>query len=371
MRNSRELVVDFSLLPPDERVLVAVSGGADSVALLLVLREAMLREEREGLHVAHVNHGLRGRESDQDEAFVVALCNKLNVEVTCRRVHVALKNGRFSENGARIARYAAFRGIAHETSCSIVAMGHTANDVLETILLNLARGATVGGLAGIAPVRVLDSSLRVVRPLLGVTRTQTEALCRDYEIKWREDSSNACLQLNRNLVRHQIVPLLCEVANKDLDALSRQTTRAAQLWRDDLDFLDQSAKALLQQLKLRSAPNVLALDGLAFSKLPVAMQRRVLRAAAQQVMAKTEDSNSQTNGSDTASGVTHGFVSEIGSESVETVRHHVAAGGRRTVWQWRRGLNVEWSGAKSGNRIRLWRVEINESGAEEQPQSLL
>lgn len=367
MRNSRKLVVDFSLLPPDERVLVAVSGGADSVALLLAVREAMLQEERGGLHVAHINHGLRGRESDQDEAFVIALCDKLKVKITTQRVHVALKNGRFSENGARIARYAALQEIAHENSCSIVATGHTANDVLETVLLNLARGATVGGLAGIAPIRVLDSGARVVRPLLGVTRTQTEALCRDYETKWREDSSNACLQLNRNLVRHQIVPLLCEVASKDLDALSRQAARAAQLWRDDLDFLDQSAKALLQQLKLRSAPNVLALDGLAFGKLPVAMQRRVLRAAARQVMAKTEASNSQTNGSDTDSGVTHGFVSEIGSESVETVRHHVAAGERRTVWQWRRGLNVEWTGAKSGNRIRLWRVEINESGAEEQP----
>ena len=347
MHNSQKLPVDFSLWPPHERILVAVSGGADSVALLLALRE-----ECEELHVAHINHGLREAESDEDEAFVVALCDKLKVEITMRRVHVSLQNGRFSENAARIARYAALREIAREKSCSVLATGHTANDQLETVLLHLARGATVGGLAGIAAVRVLDSDLRVVRPLLGVTRTQTEALCRHYETKWRNDSSNACLQFNRNRVRHQIVPLLCEVANKDADVLSGQTARAAQLWRDDLEFLDGAAKALLQQLQLRSRPGVLALDGLAFGKVPIAMQRRVLRVAARQLMA------------DESSG-------EIGSEPIEAVCRHVAADGRRMVWQWRGGLNVEWTGAKSGNRLRLWRVGIKESGAEEPPHSLL
>jgi tRNA(Ile)-lysidine synthase len=348
MRNFQRPPVDFSLLPPHERVLVAVSGGADSLALLLALQE-----ERENLHVAHINHGLRGAESDEDEAFVVSLCHALKAEITTRRVHVESQNGRFSENAARLARYAALRQIAHENSCSIIVTGHTANDQLETVLLNLARGAAVGGLAGIAPCRVLDSGLRVVRPLLGVTRTQTETLCHHHAVQWRDDSSNACLRLNRNRVRHQIVPALCEVAKKDADVLSRQAARAAQLWRDDVEFLEQAAKALLQLLQLRSRLDVLALDGLMFCKAPDAMQRRVLRAAARQVLAEDE------------------LGGEIGSEMVESVRRYVAAGGRRRVWQWRGGLNVEWTGATSGNRIRLWRVEINESGAEEQPHSLL
>ncbi len=349
------LAPDFSLLPPDERVLVAISGGADSLALLLALHE-----KRE-IGAAHVNHGLRGQESDEDERFVVALCRDLNVPIVTRRVQIALKNGRFSENEARVARYKALRETADATGCSIIATGHTANDVLETVLLNLARGATVSGLAGIAPCRVLDAQVRVVRPILSATRTQTENLCRAANIVWREDSSNANRELKRNRVRHEIVPLLCEVGNKNVDVLARQSWSAAQLWRDDLQYLDEAAKALLHSLEVRTRPNVLTLDGLAFQDLPLSMQRRVLRLAIEEIMGENAPK------------------SEIGSKRIEEIQRRIAAHERRAVWQISSEIFIEWTGVKSGNRIRLWRVERSMSerakkgdkNAETRPPTLL
>ncbi len=357
------LALDSTFLSPHARILVAVSGGADSLALLLALHLQPF-----DIAAAHVNHGLRGTESDDDERFVCELCDKMSIELATRRVQLESRGGRFSENGARLARYAALHEMAREKSCSVVATGHTANDVLETVLLNLARGATVGGLAGIAPHRVLDSHadnsraddshlldapINVVRPLLNVTRRETEAFCRAQKVAWRDDSSNLDLRLKRNLVRHQIVPLLEKVGHENADLLARQTVRAAQLWRDDLQFLDETANELLHQIEVRARADVIALDGLQFQRLSVSMQRRVLRLAVLQAAP----------------------AAQIGSERIDEVRRHIAANHKRIVWQWPGGVCVEWTGAMSGNRVRVWRVEksmeTDDARAETFPPGLL
>jgi tRNA(Ile)-lysidine synthase len=323
------LPFDWELVPEGERVLVAVSGGADSLALL-----RMLHSERD-LVVGHVNHGLRAAESDTDADFVLQRCAGLGLPCVVQRVHVPQRDGTFSEAAARTVRYAALLQMAREHRCSFLATGHTASDNLETILLNFLRGATVEGLGGIK-TRTELAEIALVRPLWQATREQVQDFLQSVGWTWRDDSSNASTRYARNRVRHELLPLLAQHSGgKSLAALARQTARASQLWRDDIAWMNATACEHLTAITVQEQPHLLALDGVAFRKLPVALQRRVLREAARHV---------------------RGDVQDIGSEQIEVARRHIAANGRRAVWQWRQGLSVEWTGAMSGNRIRLWLV---------------
>ncbi|HEX8237620.1 MAG TPA: tRNA lysidine(34) synthetase TilS [Abditibacteriaceae bacterium] len=320
---------DWELVPEGERVLVAVSGGADSLALL-----RMLHGQRD-IVVGHINHGLRGEESEADANFVLQCCAELGLPCVLQHVYVPQRDGTFSEAAARTVRYAALLQMARDHSCSHLATGHTASDNLETILLNFLRGATVEGLGGIK-TRTSLGDITLVRPLWQATREQVQELLQRAGWTWRDDSSNASTRYARNRVRHELLPLLAQHSGgKSLDALARQTARASQLWRDDIAWMNTAAREHLAAITVQEQPHLLALDGVAFRDFPVALQRRVLREAARRVQ---------------------GNVQDIGSEHIEAARRHIVADGRRAVWQWRRGLSVEWTGAMSGNRIRLWLV---------------
>ena len=285
--------------------------------------------------IAHVNHGLRGDESDADENFVIESARQLNLPVATRRVQIALTNGIAPENAAREARYTALTRIAREHGCAQIATGHTATDTLETVLMQMVRGASVTGLAGIPRRRELEPGLEVVRPLWQSSR---EAARRALEIagwKWREDSSNASAMYLRNRVRAEVLPNLATLCG-DGERLARQTARAASLLRDDLEFLDDAAREALATLILREEAALLTFDADGFRALPTALQRRVLREAARKI------------GGERAVG---------GYEQIETARRHIAAQSRRTVWCWSGDLRVEWTGAMAGNRVRVWRVE--------------
>ena len=318
----------------DVRILVAVSGGADSLALLWLLRDADFP-----LRVAHINHGLRGRESDDDADFVRDLCARENIEYSMCRVQVENHNGHFSEDAARRVRYSALIEIAREHGCAVVATGHTADDNLETILLHLARGATVGGWSGIPPTRVLAPDVRVVRPLLNITRAQTEAVCVAAAWSWRTDSSNSSTRIARNRVRHEIVPLLASVGHKSRETLAIQTSRAAQIRRDENIYLDERARLQLESLRVQGKADVVTFDGARWRELPLALQRRVLLCALHEI-----------GGDERA-------LSDVRLEQIEEIRCHVTAKMRRKVWCLPAGARMEWTGAMSGNRIRLWRVE--------------
>lgn len=325
-----------SLLNVSERVLVAVSGGADSLALLKLLHDADFK-----IHVAHINHGLRGAESDHDANFVRDLCDSVEIEYSMRRVQLESRNGHFSEDAARRLRYAALIEIARQQNCTVIATGHTADDNLETILLHIARGATVNGWGGIPPVRELAPDIRVVRPILQMTRVQTEAVCHNAGWLWRVDATNASTQIARNLVRHEIVPLLAGVGNKTRETLAQQTSRAAVIRRDESDYLDELTDLHFQKIQVAGKPNSLTLNGAGWGEIPVVLQRRVLHRA---LKAMGDGTN----------------AAEIRLEQIEEIRRHVMAKNRRKVWCLSHSARLEWTGPMSGNRIRLWRVETKE-----------
>lgn len=230
---------DPALLPPEGRVVAGFSGGADSTALAHWLLGQVGRER---LLLAHVNHGLRGAESDRDEAFARAFAQEMGVEIRVLRTDVgalARERGLGLEECGRQVRYAFFESLAPgEGDC--VCTAHTADDNGETLLLHLCRGASLSGLCGIPKKRG-----KIIRPLLGVERREVEDYCRRHGLSFVTDSSNLSLDYARNRVRQQAVPVLKELNPRFLEACGRAMEQLSQ----DRDFLEGEAARLLERAK--------------------------------------------------------------------------------------------------------------------------
>lgn len=222
----------------DVTVLVAVSGGADSVALVRALHQ--LRATGEGrLVVAHYNHGLRGADSEDDQTFVEELGRELGLQVIVGRRDGEMEGGSegaWSEESLRELRYAFLSRTANEAGARYVATAHTANDQVETVLHNILRGTGLAGLAGIPRVRLLTAAATLVRPLLTMTRAEVLEYLSALGQSHREDSSNAAATYTRNRLRHELLPLLERDYNPQVrEALLRlsQTAVVANEWLNE------------------------------------------------------------------------------------------------------------------------------------------
>jgi tRNA(Ile)-lysidine synthase len=230
------------MLAGGETVLVGVSGGADSVALLRLLL-ALAPAWRLALRVLHVDHGLRP-ESPADADFVRSLGRRLGVPVEVARVEVDPRGSR--EAAARAARHAALEAGAERLGAQRIALGHTADDQAETVIMRLLAGAGVRGLAGIPPVRG-----RIIRPLLSVRRRDLEEELRQAGLAWVEDPSNRSLKFSRNRIRHEVLPWLAASYGAGVvDALERVATRA----RETVEAIERVAAAKLSRLATTEPP---------------------------------------------------------------------------------------------------------------------
>ena len=222
----------------DVTVLIAVSGGADSCALVRALHQ--LRVKGEGrLIVAHYNHGLRGAESEGDQTFVEELGRELCLKVVVGRrgsETEGVSEGASSEESLRELRYEFLSRTANQTGARCVATAHTADDQVETVLHNILRGTGMAGLAGIPRVRPLTAAATLIRPLLTVTRAEVLEHLAALGHSHREDSSNAAATYTRNRLRHELLPLLERDYNPQVrEALLRlsQTAAVANEWLDE------------------------------------------------------------------------------------------------------------------------------------------
>ena len=191
-------------------VLAAVSGGADSVCLLLLLHE-IAAELGIKIFAFHMNHGIRGAEADRDERFVAELCERLNVPLTVVHEKVeeyAAEHGLSGEEAGRILRYQHLEETAKQYKCTKIAVAHHEDDDAETVLLNLFRGSGLAGLSGIRPVRE-----NIIRPLLCVSRKEIEEYLKEQELSWCEDSTNRENDYTRNKIRNELLPWVTENIN--------------------------------------------------------------------------------------------------------------------------------------------------------------
>lgn len=245
-------VCDYDLIPVGEQVTVGLSGGADSVCLLIVLDE-ISRTHPFLLKACHVNHGIRGEAADEDAAFAERLCRKRNIPFVLKKtdaVGVSRKNHMSLEAAARMERY---RLLNEAAEGGLIAIAHNRNDRAETFLLNLIRGSGGGGLGSI---RMKNEN--VIRPLLDTDREEIENYLRQHGIDWQTDETNKEEQYRRNALRHTVIPML-EKFNPEIVKTLNHT---ADCLREDDDYLTKIAQSELGEelsaTKLLSLPKPIA-----------------------------------------------------------------------------------------------------------------
>lgn len=270
-------LVRYSLLEPGQTVVVAVSGGPDSTLLLHAL--ALLGSEWSlRLTVAHLHHGLRGAEADEDADYVAEMARSLGLPLRMERADVSGMRTRrrlSSQQAAREARRAFLLRIAAEIGADRVAVGHTRDDRVETVLLNLLRGAGLEGLAGFPP-----AALPFIRPLYDLGREDVETECARLRLLPRRDSSNLGVHYRRNRVRQELLPYLRAYFNLKTDAA---ILRAAELAAADHAALESLAAVWLPQVTELRTEEECALSAQALRALPLGLQRRVVRLAIAQM----------------------------------------------------------------------------------------
>ena len=269
----RAAINDHAMLQKGRDITVALSGGADSMALLYALIE-LSDEFNLKISAAHLNHNLRGAESKRDADFVQQQCRYFGVKLVSHTADVlgyAEKNHLGTELAAREIRYA----FLAQNSSGLIATAHTASDNLETVIMNLTRGTGIKGLCGIPPVR--DN---FIRPLIYVTRQEVEDYCAQKQIPFVTDSSNLTDDYTRNIIRHRIVPVLKNIN----PAVEATVTHSAHLFREDERFLSDTAHICFSQAFKDNS-----LCTADFAELPEAIASRVLRLFCDAISIKDTD----------------------------------------------------------------------------------
>jgi tRNA(Ile)-lysidine synthase len=271
LKKVKETITKYDMLGPGDTVLVAVSGGPDSLCLLSVL-QAFAKEVRLSLHVAHLDHRFRGRESADEALFVAKTAKILGIEATIEQFDVPAfcrERGLSAQAGAREVRYGFLNRVAEKVGASRIALGHTASDQAETLVMRLIRGAGLPGLSAIPPVRG-----NIIRPLIEVTREEVLGFLDTQGIAFVTDPSNAKPLYTRNRVRLAIMPVLRAFNPKIVETLASE----AAILRDENEaieaYLDKISPGVLSREK-----NGLRLKRDEFNALPPALKRRVLRKA--------------------------------------------------------------------------------------------
>ncbi|MBW4039956.1 MAG: tRNA lysidine(34) synthetase TilS [Acidobacteria bacterium] len=360
---------DRTLVKAGERVCVAVSGGADSTALLVAMAEANdVRGPGKGeplgvvLRAAHVHHGLRGEDADGDEAFVREVCGRLGVALRVFRVDTAARQsaeGEGMEEAARELRYEALRGLMTGGELDVVATAHTLDDQAETVVMKMLRGAWTEGLGGISPVVRGEGEGRIVRPMLGVRRVEVEAFLRARGQGWREDATNADMAMTRNRVRHELMPVL-RGFNPGVDALLARTAEVA---REEEMFWQAEVARVLPQVFLPGKPvrgggravrtaageATYAVEITRLAAMPAALRRRVVRGAAKMMYAK---GNTPQGGSYVLSGEeTAKVLALAGFGGYERAGGGAVKGRIGSRLELHGGLRVE----RSARELRFWK----------------
>ena len=270
LRKLRKKIDEFHMVVPGDRILAGVSGGADSVCLLLGL--IYLQKQMDfSLEVIHVEHGIRGAESRQDAAFVNELCKAHQITCYERRVDVpayCVQTGLGMEEAARVLRYQEFARLAMEKGAKI-ALAHHMEDNAETILFQMARGSSLTGLCGMQPVREDENGVLYIRPLLFFHRKEIEAFLEEQEVKWCVDSTNAELDYSRNYIRGKVIPALEKI---NTQAVSHMNQTAQHLF-EVKDFMEcETEKAWNALVKVDED---LELDGKLLLEMHPVIQREI------------------------------------------------------------------------------------------------
>ena len=267
----RETIQKHNMLKEGDRVVVGVSGGPDSTALIHLLCR-LKQDYKLGIWIAHLNHELRS-EAKEEAEWVKRFASQLKVPIILDSLNVALiaKEKKMSvEMAAREVRYNFFERVANEVRATKIALGHTASDQVETLLMRLIRGTGLDGLTGIPPIRG-----KIIRPLINIFREEIEKYCQIYNLYPCRDSSNQKLFFFRNKIRLRLIPFICREYNPQFNQVLFQT---ADILREERKCLDEIAERILKKLILKRSDRQITINAeKLLSSHPLALQRRVIR----------------------------------------------------------------------------------------------
>jgi tRNA(Ile)-lysidine synthase len=266
------------MLESGEKIVVGVSGGPDSMALLFVLHQ-MQENYNLQLQVAHLNHGFRGKEAARDARFVQDMAQGFGLPCEMKFFDVPSfkKRGTLSsQEAARVVRYQFLEGVMKSCNASKIALGHTADDQAETLMMWLLRGTGLKGLGGMPPVR----GGIIIRPLIETTREEIETFLKEKRIPFVVDSSNQNADYLRNKLRHQLFPLLKEHYNPQL---VKSLVQTASILRIDNEYLEYKTKAILDSIIISHDSTSAVIDSTGLLALPGAIQLRCLRSVLEKV----------------------------------------------------------------------------------------
>jgi len=279
----KQTIQKYNLIEKNERVLVGVSGGPDSLALLHVL----LSLEYD-VCVAHVNHGLR-ETADSDEEFIKKFCDAKNIPCFVKKIQLKellaqdekLK-GMSTEEAGREARYQFFHEVAKENQCHKIATAHNNNDNVETVLMNMMRGSGLSGLKGIEPQRE-----NIIRPLIEVTRKEIESYCNENHLEPRIDETNEETIYTRNKVRLELIPYLEKNINSNI---IQNITRMAEIIREEEKWIskqvEQNYRKILKEEKINQ---FVICDLKQFNQLDIVLKRRIILKSIIKVLGNAKD----------------------------------------------------------------------------------
>jgi tRNA(Ile)-lysidine synthase len=272
--STAQTIAKYGMLEADDRVLVGVSGGGDSVSLVLVLKELGYKTG-----IGHLNHGLRGLDSDGDERFVSQLASRLGVPFYSQRISIRSEDGNLEAAG-RTARKEFFRSVCEREGFEKIAVAHTRDDRVETCLLNLFRGAGLEGMVSMAPV-----SGNTIRPLIEKSHEEVHRFLLFSKQPWRTDASNLDPSFARNRLRHEFIPMLERSFNPRLrDTLSR----TVDLLRNEDGWMQQLTSDWLAEHAVHS-PGMVSVEAESMRIVPVALARRAIRTMLRQLGSHLSD----------------------------------------------------------------------------------
>lgn len=351
------------LCEPGQGVLVALSGGPDSVALVRLLHRLAPRWKLR-LAAVHFNYGLRGAESDADQAFVTSLCESLDIPLQCVPLDVRTRPRRVSVQAqARTLRYQAMRRVAEACGADRIALGHTADDQAETVVLWMLRGAGLAGLGGMPAAR----EGQFIRPLYDLRRRDLVAWLGEVEQPYRVDSTNGKPLYLRNRIRQELMPVLGRIAPSAIEALCR----LADLCREDETYLESQVAATLGAIVHADGQGGWTLERGVLRSLPLAMQRRVLREIVRRCDSMrrppgvvTVDALRRMLRADVVAGahVFRGGVASVAGDTLGVRPSGQVAHAGETEDAAREVVvaipsEIEWAGTGQRIRVQLWPVE--------------
>ncbi len=269
----KKIIEKYGMFSPGDRILVAVSGGPDSVCLLHILNRCR-KEMGLSLHIVHINHGIRKRESKREEKFVSHLAGRMGLPITVKSLDVpsyARRKKLTVEEAARDMRYSALEQLAGKLNAKKIALGHNASDQVETVLMHLLRGSGPQGLSGIPPLRKLGSAA-IVRPLIEISREEILGYLKENSLKFCLDSSNRKTEYFRNKIRLKLLPLLRKNYNRNIEGA---LLRLSEILKEENAYWERVVERVLHEVVSWKSGKIL-IDFRRFLRYNVVVQRRIL-----------------------------------------------------------------------------------------------